>query len=242
MNEHKVCVAICNYNHSRFLDEAIKSICAQSYDNLDIVVVDDGSEDEVIVSDVVTKIHDKRIRYIPLGKNFGKWHALNTAFSTTDAILCTSHDADDVSLSWRIQAQVETLMQTNTCHNLCGFVSAWSEEEVESYKKLLANVPENYKHASGQEVISTIAQGFQHPGINHFFTGNFETAGVSALFLKWAWSTGFRFNPPRLGLRVLVSEDSDFNLRISLGLKSTSILLETPYIYRRGTSTNKELQ
>ena len=82
--------------------------------------------------------------------------------------------------------------------------------------------------------------GFKTPGINHYFTGNFETAGVSSMFHKTVWEMGLRFNPPKSGLRILMSEDSDFNCRTTLLLRSTSILLETPYLYRRNTSTNKE--
>ena len=83
-------------------------------------------------------------------------------------------------------------------------------------------------------------QGFYTPGINHYYTGNFETAGVSSMFYKEIWDIGFRYNPPSCGLRTLLSEDSDFNFRVTASLRSTSILLDTPYLYRRNTSTNKE--
>ena len=60
------------------------------------------------------------------------------------------------------------------------------------------------------------------------------------MFPKVIWDVGLRYNPPNSGLRILSSEDSDFNCRATLLLRSTSILLETPYLYRRNTSTNKE--
>jgi hypothetical protein len=83
-------------------------------------------------------------------------------------------------------------------------------------------------------------QGMNHPGINHFYTGEIETAGVSALFYRSIWKLGLRFNPPGQGLRVLLSEDSDFNFRMAVTYQKTSIVNEKLYCYRRNTSTNKE--
>lgn len=237
--EQKVCVAICNYNHSKYLQESIQSIVDQSHKNVDIVVVDDGSKDQDVVENIVKTFEDKRIRYIPLKENKGKWNALNTAFSTTDATICTSHDADDVSLTWRIESQLKALIQTNTLHNLCGFISCWSDQELTERKNSLEK-PSDIKVASGDDVTKAVLFGFDSPGINHYFTGSFETAGVSAMFYKRIWQLGFRFLPAGQNLRTLLSEDSDFNFRVTSALRSTSILIDFPYLYRRNTSTNKE--
>jgi len=130
------------------------------------------------------------------------------------------------------------LSSTQTAHNLCGFVHCWNEQDVLS--GLERQKPSSLNALSKEDVFKAVLQGFQHPGCNHYFTGNFETAGVSAMFLKDVWDIGFRFFPPGQGLRVLLSEDSDFNCRVTLALKSTSILSESPYLYRRNTSTNVE--
>ena len=234
----KICVVICNYNHTKFLKESINSILNQSYKNLDIVVIDDGSDDQEAVKEIINKISDIRLRSIYLKNNTGKWNALNSAISTTDAVFCTSHDADDISLYWRLESQLEVLTKTKTAHNLCGFLPCWEEEEVRKNSSL--SKPESIKFVSGDEVLNIVAYGFNTSGINHYFTGKFETAGVSAMFLKSLWDAGMRFNPPSKNLRVLHSEDSDFNCRTTLLVRSTSLLLETPYLYRRNTSTNRE--
>ncbi len=234
----KVCVAICNYNHQKYLKESIQSILNQDHQNLDVVIVDDGSENTDETRDIVKSFSDTRIRHIQLEKNTGKWNALNIAFSTTNASICTAHDADDVSLPWRISSQLAVMKETNTIHNLCGFKHCWDENDIlEGYS---LKKPESLKFIGSKEVFSTVVFGFQTPGINHYFTGNFETAGVSSMFVKQIWDIGFRFNPPGIGLRILHSEDSDFNSKVTLSLRSSSILAEFPYLYRRNTSTNKE--
>jgi len=53
---------------------------------------------------------------------------------------------------------------------------------------------------------------------------------------------GMRFNPPKMGLRVLNSEDSDFNFRVTMAFQKTSVLMEKLYCYRRDTSTNNEMK
>ena len=233
----KICVAICNYNHSDYLEGSLRSIVEQEYENLDIVVVDDGSKDQRS-QDIVSSFHDARIRHHRLESNRGKWHCLNYAFSTTQAAICTSHDADDISLPWRLSSQLTAMQVTDTAHNLCGFIHCWEEADV--IKGLETKRPESIRCISREDVSGLVKTGYQSPGCNHYYTGNFETAGVSAMFFKWVWDIGFRFNPPGAGIRILHSEDSDFNCRVTLGLQSTSILAETPYLYRRNTSTNKE--
>ena len=234
----KICVAICNYNHERFLDKSIRSILTQDYQDLDVVVVDDSSKNQKQVYEIVEEINDQRIRFIPLTTNLGKWNALNIAFSTTSADACTSHDADDVSLSWRLSHQLLIMQETKSIHNLCGFIHCWNENDINDGDKLVK--PKSIKFISSDSVFEMVSQGFKTPGINHYFTGEFETAGVSSMFLRRVWDMGIRFNPPNLGLRIRHSEDSDFNTRLTLTLNSTTVLAETPYLYRRNTSTNSE--
>lgn len=236
----KVLVTICNYNHSQYLEQAVRSIQHQSYSDLDICIVDDGSEDIEKVIDIVEtfKKEDKRIRFINLEKNHGKWFALNKSIETSDAHICTAHDADDISLRDRISLQLASLMETKTAHNLCGFYHCWNEEDVLKHIEKVSD-PEKVKLLGPKIVREIVLKGYQHPGINHYFTGEFETAGVSAMFVKDLWTSGIRFNPPDMGLRTLLSEDSDFNFRCTM-LAGTSIVLEKPYLYRRNTSTNQE--
>ena len=236
----KVCVAICNYNHEMYLEESIRSVVKQDYEDLDIVVVDDFSDNRKIAKEISNSFNDKRVRFLQTERNFGKWNSLNLAFSTTSAQICTSHDADDVSLPWRISSQLIAMKETGTVHNLCGFLHCWNEQDV--IKGYSVQKPKTMCYLNREEIFSAVLTGYQTPGINHYFTGEFQTAGVSSMFEKWIWDIGFRFNPPSAGIRILHSEDSDFNCRVTLSLRATSILAETPYLYRRNTSTNKELR
>ena len=239
MND-KILVTICNYNHEDYLKESIESIQNQSYENLDICVYDDGSKNKEKIQNIVNELsNDKRIRFINQEKNMGKWHGLNVAIQTTDAVLCTSHDADDISLKYRIEKQYNTMKLTKTYHNLCSFYHCWNEDDVNKYLNEYNN-QEDFRVINKEIVHKLVMSGYQLPNINHYYTGDIETAGVSAMFYKKIWELGMRFNPPEKNLRTILSEDSDFNFRMTALINSTSILAEKHYLYRRKTSTNKE--
>ena len=236
-NTPHVLVVVPCYNHGKYLRQSVESILNQTWKNLSIVIVNDGSTDDTHEIATELSILD-RVEHISLGGNFGKWHALNTAIDRFDSDYATSQDADDVSLSDRIERQVLTLKSTRTLHNLCGFYHCWSESEVDTHKN--EHVTGDLNIITSDDVHQMVLSGYKQSGINHYFTGEFETAGVTALFDRRLWELGLRFNPPGAGLRVLNSEDSDFNFRVTTLLGRTSILAEKLYCYRRETSTNNE--
>lgn len=237
----KVCIVIPNYGHSKYLQRCIESAVSQTYHDIEILVIDDGSPDSNEVESIVRKMQqlDDRISFVSLPQNFGKWHVMNEACRTTNCDLITTLDADDVCPPDRIERQVQVFHAIpNTLHVLTGFWHCWSNDELEENVKNLQSGP--LKIVPAEDVRNMVMAGKFTPGINHYFTGNIETAGASAMFRKAVWDLGIRFNPPRLGLRVLLSEDSDFNFRVTALLGQTVILNEKLYCYRRNTSTNEE--
>lgn len=237
----KVCVIVPNYNHEKYLEQCLDSALSQTYKNLEVVLIDDGSKNQDLIRNIAEKFQekDKRFKYLEVEKNTGKWNSLNLVTSKTDADLITTLDADDVCSLNRIERQVEVFRQVpETLHVLTGFYHCWSDQEVINNKNIVIDGP--LRVVPHDIVRSLVLQGRVTPGINHYFTGHMETAGASAMFAKVVWDMGIRFNPPRIGLRTLLSEDSDFNFRVTALLGRTAILDEKLYCYRRNTSTNEE--
>ncbi len=86
-----VSVLINNYNYARYLRHAIDSVLKQTYPQIELVVVDDGSTDE---SREILLSYGPRIRLV-LKENGGQASAINAAFAaSTGKILCLL-DADD---------------------------------------------------------------------------------------------------------------------------------------------------
>ncbi len=113
-----VSVIVTVYNGERYLEEALRSILDQSFHDLELVVVDDGSTDGSV--DVARAIDDDRMVVISEGR-LGRAEALNRALRETRAPFVALMDADDVSLPQRVERQHEFLVE----HPEVGFVGTW---------------------------------------------------------------------------------------------------------------------
>jgi glycosyltransferase involved in cell wall biosynthesis len=102
-----VSVVICVYNPGVYLRPSIASILDQSYRNLDIVVIDDGSTDGSVDA-AHDLLADARIRVIRQ-QNAGQPTALNRALELVRGEFVAIHDADDISAPLRIEKQIRVL-------------------------------------------------------------------------------------------------------------------------------------
>jgi hypothetical protein len=109
MAEPRVAVIIPSYNPGRYLRPAVESVLAQSHQNLQVILVDDGSSDGSL--DSIADIHDPRLQVVRQ-PNSGKPVAVNRALSMMDAEFYAINDADDLSHPSRIELQVRC-MQAN---------------------------------------------------------------------------------------------------------------------------------
>jgi glycosyltransferase involved in cell wall biosynthesis len=87
-----VSIVINNYNYGRFLAEAIDSALSQNYDNIEIIVVDDGSTDNS--RDVISG-YGTRVTSV-LKANGGQASAFNAGFARSRGDVILFLDSDDV--------------------------------------------------------------------------------------------------------------------------------------------------
>ena len=108
MSPPRVSVLLPVYNAEATLVEALRSICSQTLRDLEIVAVDDGSEDgsSCILREVAAS--DSRVHPVTL-EHGGLIGALNTGLRHCRAPFVARMDADDVSLPERVEKQVEML-------------------------------------------------------------------------------------------------------------------------------------
>lgn len=240
----KISVIIANYNHAKYIEQSIKSVLNQTYQNIEVIIVDDGSTDNSkdTISGIVEGLEPEKKRKVAttifLPKNNGKWFALNTAIASATGKLITLCDADDVSNPLRIERQLMTMKENGSYHNLCGFFHCYSQEDMDKALLWKPNTtsPPFMPH---YEVAQKVHFGKQTPGINHYYVGHdYEAHGASCLFYKQHWENGMKFLPGNMGLRCQKAEDSDFNTKMTLLLQRTSITKEPLYCYRRNTATN----
>jgi glycosyltransferase involved in cell wall biosynthesis len=114
-----ISVLIPTYNVENFIEEAINSICIQTYSNLEIIVVDDCSTDLTYGKLLKLAEKDDRIKVYRNDYNRKIAFTLNRAFSLSSGEFIVRMDGDDISLPDKIQLQFDYLLN-NPNINLVG--------------------------------------------------------------------------------------------------------------------------
>ena len=144
----KISILMVNYNHEIHLPLAIESVLAQSYRNIQFVIVDDGSTDnsQKIIADYAAK--DSRIEYYFLTQNRHICHATNFGFSKVTGEYLARIDSDDIWYPDKLQKQLNFMQKTPDCE-IC---FSWTDL-----------IDENGKNINtSEQAISKLFNG-QHP-------------------------------------------------------------------------------
>ncbi len=114
-----VSVVMPAFNSEKWIAEAVGSILSQTLRDLELIVVDDGSADAT--AEVVSGIHDSRIKLIRLARNSGSAVARNRAIEIARGEFVALMDSDDIALPHWLERQVGYLRQNPDC----GLRGAW---------------------------------------------------------------------------------------------------------------------
>ncbi len=99
----KISVITTVYNCESFIKESILSILSQSFSDFEFIIINDGSTDKT--SDVVLGFNDSRIRFINHNDNKGVMLRSKEAIELANGKYIAIHDADDISMSNRLELQ-----------------------------------------------------------------------------------------------------------------------------------------
>lgn len=161
MNEKLVSILMPVYNAEKYLIEAIDSVLNQTYYNIELVIINDGSSDNS--ENIINKYSDKRIRYYKNEVNLGLIKSLNKGIQLCKGLYIARMDSDDICHPDRILKQVEFL-SNNHQYVLCGTRC----EFIHSGKKRLFNIT-----SPGDDL-----------GIRSFFLVNSPLIHPSVMFKK----------------------------------------------------------
>lgn len=90
----KICIIVPVYNVERYVEKCIASILAQSYTNIEVIIVDDGSTDNSLGLCIECSKQDKRVKVVSK-KNGGLSDARNYGMQFCTCELITFIDSDD---------------------------------------------------------------------------------------------------------------------------------------------------
>ncbi len=104
-NNPEVSIIIPTYNRAHLIKRAIQSVLNQTYQNFEIIVVDDGSTDNT--EEEVKNLNNQKIRYIRYNENKGAASARNTGIKVSRGEYIAFQDSDDEWFPNKLKRQME---------------------------------------------------------------------------------------------------------------------------------------
>lgn len=109
-NKPLVSVIITAYNAEKYIGLAVTSIINQTYQNLEIIIVDDKSTDSTFRIAKMLAKNDSRIRVYSMNRHGGPGLASNLGLRKAKGNFIARMDADDIALPHRLEKQLDFLL------------------------------------------------------------------------------------------------------------------------------------
>lgn len=153
-----ISIGIPFYNAEDYLEDAICSVLAQTYEFWELILIDDGSTDKSLSIAKKYATHDNRIRVISDGENKKLPFRLNQIIQESQYNFIARMDADDLMSNDRLQKQIDLLQRNNNVDFVTtGYLSIGTKNEltgvmnIKNYQMNAAEILEgrtNLIHAS----------------------------------------------------------------------------------------------
>lgn len=111
LKQNLISVIIPAYNAQNYISLAVESILNQTYKDIEVIVVNDGSTDNTLNILKNLEKTDSRLKVINFPENKGLTAALNAAIEEAEGQYMARMDADDISLSRRLEKQIKYLKE-----------------------------------------------------------------------------------------------------------------------------------
>lgn len=110
--EPLVSIAIPCYNHALYVIESINSVINQSYTNIELIIIDDGSSDDsvIIINEIIEKCKKRFVRFEFRSRpNIGLSATLNEAIEWCEGKYYSAIASDDIMINDKTSLQVDFL-------------------------------------------------------------------------------------------------------------------------------------
>lgn len=126
MEENKVSIITPMYNGEKFIAETIESVLHQTYQNWEMIIVDDGSKDKSCEIVSVYEKKDERIHLYKNEHNFGIAKTRNAAIEKAKGQYIAFLDSDDIWLPDKLKIQVAFMKEKEIafCYGDCQVIDA----------------------------------------------------------------------------------------------------------------------
>lgn len=208
-----ITIGIPFYNAEFFLADAIRSVFAQTHQDWELILIDDGSTDRSL--EIASSVNDSRVRVYSDGKNRKLASRLNEIVKLARYDLIARMDADDLMSSDRLEKQIKILMDNPEIDLVsAGLYSISDNLELKGVRWHSSN------YISFDEILHRRGCGVVH----------------AAILGRKEW---FERNPYNTELKV--AQDYELWVRTSFNNDFNIYLIEYPlYFYREEGSVNAD--
>lgn len=229
MEKGLVTVVIPVYNVEKYLDQCVKSVINQSYQNLEIILVDDGSPDSCPQKCEDWAERDSRIKVIHK-KNAGLGMARNTGIENASGEYIYFLDSDDYIALDAIEKCYQLAEKENAEVVTFGVIHVNSKGEIE---KVTIPKPEKYVYA-GSEVQDTFLPDLLAPDTATGKVTNLRMSAWASFFsMRLITENNWRF----VSEREIISEDYYSQLFFYRFVKKAAVLPDALYFHCDNTTS-----
>ena len=167
IKESLVSIILPSYNYEQFVADAIRSILAQSYRNIELIVIDDGSSDKS--PEIIEGLASRHNFLFFRQKNQGLCKTLNTAIRMAKGEFVSFCAADDLMHPDKIFKQVQAL-EKNPASGFC-YCKSYVIDDAGS---LIEDETSSYNHGVGKQILFDDVLTFKvHLPVNSMYRTSF---------------------------------------------------------------------
>ena len=192
MNDDKITIVIPVYNVEKYLDRALNSVVNQTYKNIEIIIVNDGSTDKSEEIILKYKEKDKRIIYVKQ-KNRGLSEARNTALEKVTGEYVFFFDSDDFLEINIIEVLYNAIKSDNADMAICGYY-IYNEDNNERHE--VNHIKKEKEVVNTNEIDFMKEQYITHKYENHVWDKLYKTSIIkeNELVFKFQMVEDILFN------------------------------------------------
>ena len=213
-SKSKVSIIIPVFNAEKYVKETLDSVCRQSYENIEVIVVNDGSTDQSMK--ILNGYHtDKKIKIISI-KNSGVSVARNVGIENAKGEYITFVDSDDTIEKYMIEKLVDAIESGDYGMAICGIKMCY-------YKKHRVKKVDVIPHANSVKTKKQFDDTF-----HDLYESKSYMSPWAKLYRRDIIETyNIRFSP-----NVKIGEDMLFNFDFLTYRYTSKVIKQALYNYR----------
>jgi glycosyltransferase involved in cell wall biosynthesis len=183
INQPLVSIITPLYNSERYILETISSIQNQTYNNWELIIIDDASEDESILKTEKLIANDSRIQIIKLLNNKGAAFCRNKATEIAKGTYIAFIDSDDIWHPQKLEKQIDFMIKNKNSVSYTSYLKINEKGQLLN-KKVIALKKLTYKKQYKNNYIGNLTGIYNAEKLGKIFAPNIRKRQDWALWLE----------------------------------------------------------